>query len=409
MSFCTEQESTYKNIAVIGLGAAGGFASVLLSKNSHINITAFDTKEPFSTLLPTGGGRCNISYDEDNIKEFAKNYPRGEKFLLSVFSKCNNKKTIEIFKDMGIKTYVQADKRIFPVSNSSEKTVKTLQNMLERKNFTHIKEKVTEIIKKEEKFIINTNKNTYEADAVILATGGKGNGFELAKNSGHTIKDLRPSLCAFEIKEKYLYELSGLTFKNVKAIPVINNKKKEPYYGDIMFSHKSVTGPLIFKMSAITAYNDFSEENPFELILTLTDKTNDEINEIIKNNPKKNIKNVFTSYAPESYIIAVCGEYGIDCLKQTAQIKKTEKEILINSIINMKLHVTGRIKNSEIVTAGGVCTDEINPKTMESKLVKGLFFTGEIIDVDGFTGGFNLQNCWSDAYICACALLNKNV
>ena len=120
------QESTYKNIAIIGCGAAGGFAAVLLCKNPYNKVMAFDIKEPFSTLLPTGGGRCNLTYDEKDVREFVKKYPRGEKFLISVFSKFGQEKTRELFKDLGIKTYVQEDKRVFPISNSSQKTIQTL-------------------------------------------------------------------------------------------------------------------------------------------------------------------------------------------------------------------------------------------------------------------------------------------
>ena len=135
-----EQESIYKNIAIIGCGAAGGLAAVLLSKNPYNKVTAFDTKEPFSTLLPTGGGRCNLTNAEKDVKEFVRNYPRGEKFLISVFSKFGQEKTRELFKDLGIKTYVQEDKRVFPISDSSQKTIQIFNKHLDVSNFKHIKE-----------------------------------------------------------------------------------------------------------------------------------------------------------------------------------------------------------------------------------------------------------------------------
>lgn len=396
-----EQESTYKSIAIIGQGAAGGFCSVLLSKNPYCNVIAFDLKDPFSTLLPTGGGRCNLTNSIEDVREFVKNYPRGEKFLLSVFSKCSNKKTVEIFKDLGIKTYVQDDNRVFPISDSALKTIKTLNSHLNVPNYKHIKEKVIEVKRVDDKFILKTENKEYFSDYLIIATGGKGNGFKIAKDLGHKIVDTRPSLCSFDIKEKYFYNLSGLCFKNVEISAFSKNKKYPTVLGDILFAHKFITGPAIFKVSAITAYENFDENNPLKLKIKLVDVGSDEIEEEIKNNSKKSIKNLFSKFVPSRYIQEILNVNNIDCDKQCAQLKKHEKEILINSIIALEINVQTRIKDSEIVTAGGVDLKEINSKTMESKLVSGLYFVGEVLDIDGFTGGFNLQNCWSSAYLCA--------
>ena len=394
------QESTYKNIAIIGCGAAGGFAAVLLCKNPYNKVMAFDIKEPFSTLLPTGGGRCNLTNDEKDVREFVKNYPRGEKFLISVFSKFGQEKTRELFKDLGIKTYVQEDKRVFPISNSSQKTIQTLNRHLETSNFKHIKEKVISI-KKEDKFLIKSEKNEYAFDYVIITTGGRGNGFELAKNLGHNIIEPNPSLCAIDIEEKHLYSLSGLSFKNVEIKSNIGKKKFPTIYGDILFSHKAITGPAIFKVSALSAFDNIEE---LEMTIKLVDISEEKIEKYIKENQKKTIKNVFSKFAPESYINAILDEHKIDGNKQTAQIKKQEKEILINSLLRLKLHAKTRLKDSEIVTAGGVDLKEIDSKTMQSKIIENLYFAGEILNIDAYTGGFNLQNCWSTAFIASQAL-----
>ncbi len=397
------QESTYKDIAVIGCGAAGGFASILLCKNPLLNVTAFDTNEPFSTLLPTGGGRCNLSYNENDIKEFVKNYPRGEKFLLSVFSKCSPQNTIHLFKDLGIKTYSQEDNRIFPVSDSSKILINDLKKHLQTSNFKYKKEKVIEIYKNENYFQVKTENCIYKFDAVILTTGGKGNGFELARKLSHKISDLKPSLCALNIKEKYFYNLAGISFKNVEISTKTKKNKLPTCYGDILFTHTSISGPCIFKISALTAFEDFDENNPLIINIKLTDYTQEEIENILKKNSKKTIKNVFSEFAPENFINLILKENNISGSKQTAQINKKEKTILINALTNLSLNAVSRVKGSEIVTAGGVELNEINPKTMESKICKGLFFAGEILNIDGFTGGFNLQNCWSTAYIVSSA------
>lgn len=389
------QESTSKKIAIIGCGAAGGLASILLTKNPYLEVYAFDLKEPFSTLLPTGGGRCNLTYDEDDVKEFVKNYPRGEKFLISVFSRFGQKKTRELFKDLGIKTYIQEDKRVFPITDSSAKTIATLQKHLQTSNFKYKKEKVISV-KKENKFEIKTENNTYIFDTVILTTGGRSNGFEMAKSLGHNIIEPKPSLCAIDIKENYLYKLSGLSFKNVEIKSTIENHKFPTINGDLLFSHRAITGPAIFKVSALTAFENIEK---LEITIKLIDISKEEIENYIKENQKKTIKNIFSKFAPESYILTILDANKIDGNKQSAQIKKQEKEILINSLIALKLHAKSRIKDSEIVSAGGVDLKEIDSKTMQSKIINDLYFAGEIMNIDAYTGGFNLQNAWSTAYI----------
>ena len=391
-----EQELIYKRIAVIGCGAAGGLACVLLLKNPYNKVTAFDIKEPFSTLLPTGGGRCNLTYDEKELRELVKNYPRGEKFLISVFSRFSPNDTRKLFEDLGVKTYVQNDKRVFPISDSALRTVQILSNHLKTPDFFHKKEKVTAVKKLEKEFEIITNKGKYRYDTVIIAAGGHSNGFELAKSFAHKIIEPKPSLCALDIEEKYLYSLPGLSFKSVMA----KTGKKE-FEGDLLFTHKSLSGPLAFKLSAYNAFKEISKENPLEITFCLNSETIENIELEIKNNPKKSIKNVFSKFIAQNYIITTAKVNGIDVEKQCAQLNKKEKEIIINSIKCLKVRVHSFIKDSEIVTAGGVDLDEINPKTMESKLVKGLYFIGEILNIDGFTGGFNLQNCWSGAYLCS--------
>jgi predicted Rossmann fold flavoprotein len=193
-----------------------------------------------------------------------------------------------------------------------------------------------------------------------------------------------------------LYSLSGLSFKNVEIQSKLGKKKLPTILGDILFSHKAITGPAIFKVSALSAFDNIEE---LEITIKLVDISEEKFEKYIKENQKKTIKNVFSKFAPESYINTIIGKYKIDGNKQTAQIKKQEKEILINSLLALKLHATSRLKDSEIVTAGGVDLKEIDSKTMQSKLVKGLYFAGEVLNIDAYTGGFNLQNCWSTAYI----------
>lgn len=391
----------YNNIAVIGAGASGAMCALLLSKNPYNKVTLFDLKEPFSTLLPTGGGRCNITNAQDDIREFVKNYPRGEKFLLSVFSRFDQKKTRKLLSDLGIETYIQEDNRVFPVSDSSAKTIKILSSHLNTPNVLFKKEAVISVKKDKDVFKLQTAQGQYEFSYVVAASGGKGIGFEIAKSLGHKVIEQRPSLCSLNIKENGFYSLAGVSFKDTEIKICRKNKRYPLCCGDFLFTHKSITGPCVFKVSALTAYLDFDINNPLEINVKVTNYTKEEIEEEIKLNRKKTIKNVFSKFAPESFIELVLKMNNIDGSKQAAQIRKNEKELMFSSLFELKLTAINRIKDSEIVTAGGVDLDEINPKTMESKIVKNLFFIGEVLNVDGFTGGYNLQNCWSGAYICA--------
>ncbi len=393
-----EQGLIYKKIAIVGLGAAGGLCAVLLSKNPYLKVVGFDTKSAFSTLLPTGGGRCNITFDEDDNREFAKNYPRGEKFLLSVFSQFNQKDTRRLFSDLGIETYSQKDKRVFPVSNSSYETVKILRNHLYSSDFKFKKEKVTEINISGNGYEIITESSKYNFDVVIIAAGGKD--FSIFKNLNHKINTPMPSLCSLDIIETDLYKLAGLslTQRTIKAVTASN---KYTVQGDILFAHKFITGPGIFKISALSAKDIINQESLMEISFNLTDYSEDEILNFINKNSKKTVKNVMAEMVSSKLAHYILAQNNIPYDKQCAQLNKKEKSCLLNSLSEFKIHVKKRVKGTEIVTAGGVNPDEINPKTMESKLYKNLFIIGEVLDIDGFTGGFNLQNCWSGAYICS--------
>lgn len=269
---------------------------------------------------------------------------------------------------------------------------------METSNFTFKKEKVVDVIKKDDLFTVKTVNNEYIFDYVIITTGGHGNGCELASRMGHTIVDIKPALTALDIEEKDLYFLSGMCFKNVEA-NFKAGKKKITCFGDFLFTHKSISGPCVFKISSESAYVDFNKDKPLEIVFKFFDYTVAQIETEIKNNPKKTIKNLFSKFAPENFISKISEINSVEQSKQIAQMKNVEKEILINSLINFKLHAIKRVKDSEIVTAGGVDLNEIDSKTMQSKITKGLYFAGEVLNIDGYTGGFNLQSCWSGAYI----------
>lgn len=398
-----------KVVFIIGAGPAGVLAAVLIARGLDCRIKIFDYKKPLSTLLPTGGGRCNLTYYESDFKELVKFYPRGEKFLLSVFSQFSSLDTISLFEELGIKTYIQDDSRVFPASNSAKDVADRLIKELNKNNVEIIQDKVLDITKTEDAFLIKTEKVNYSSDFVVLATGGKGNGFKIAEKFGHTIENLKPSLCPLKIRDENFYSLSGLSLSNVLISAYFNNKKVCDTSGDLLFTHNSISGPVVFKVSALCADYDFDEKNPLNLKINVSGLSEDEIdsfiNKNVKSNPNKVIKNVFSKLVNKNLLNLLLNKNSIDEDKQIVHLTKKEKELLINSLTALELEVTGRVQGGEIVTAGGISLDEINAKTMESKLIKGLYFIGEIIDVDGFTGGFNLQNCWSTAYVCSKEIL----
>ncbi len=387
-------ESKKKNkIAIIGAGPAGCMCAYYAQNNCEITI--FEAKEPLKTLLYTGGGRCNFAYAEFDFKELAKHYPRGEKFLISVFSQFNAQNSIDFMEELGIKTYSQEDRRMFPKSNSAKEIRDKFLLALNKCKIK--KEKITEIKKIDNHFILNKK---YEFDKVVISTGGHA-GYELAKSLGHTIIAPKPALLGLITKEKYK-NLQGVTLHNVKAQIKLDGaelpKTKHILQDDLLFTHKGISGPLAYIVSSLCARCDYNKNNPIIMTLDFLEKDTD-FQEILNSNSKKYVKNMLTAFIPKSfaeYILEKCKlEEDILCHQIDAKTRKK----LVEYLTNFKITITGHVKEGEVVTSGGVDLKEINSKTMESKFVKNLYFCGEIIDVDGFCGGFNLQNCWSTGYV----------
>lgn len=392
--------------AIIGGGPAGIFTAVFASQNPDNDILIIDKQDLLKTLLPTGGGRCNLAFGEFDFRELVKYYPRGEKFLLSIFSKFSTSDTLAFFEEIGIKTYMQEDFRIFPVSNSSSDVRNKLLEKIKKQNIKVIKEEVVDTDIKNEKFIIKTKNFDIFADNLVIATGGRGLGQTLAKKLGHNIISQKPALCALKTEEQEFYDLSGITIKNLCAKVYFENKKVTQQEGDLLFTHFGISGPLSYKISSYCAYQDFCKKNPLNIKINLTNFENfeDVLIESIKTNPKKDILNVLDMYIPRGLAEKILLKNKINPKTKSGQLKKEDRMAIVKNITEFSLNVTAVKNGEEIVTAGGVDLKEINPKTMESKIIKNLYFCGEVIDVDGLTGGFNLQNCWSTGYVCAASL-----
>lgn len=372
-------------VGIIGAGPAGCACAKFLQDSA--SVTLFDFASPLRTLLPTGGGRCNLAHAEYDFKELVKNYPRGEKFLYSIFSRFSTSDTIDFFESIGIKTYTQDDFRIFPESNSSKQVREMLLKAL---NKTTIKREKALRLEDGEKLKLITDMNSYYFDSIIIATGGHAS-YELFTRLGINIIEPKPALVGLLTKEK-LSNLSGV---------VIENCKSEGLIANLLFTHKGISGPLIYKISSLKAKNKF----PYTLSIDLCPKDID-LQDLINSNPHKQINNLLSDYIPKrvvNYILEVCK---ISNSQKCHLINAKQRDCILEKIHSLILTIIGTSPDGEVVTAGGVDLKEINPKTLESKKVKGLYFIGEVLDIDGFCGGFNLQNCWSTAFVASNAILS---
>lgn len=395
----TEQESmtckTKKSVAIIGAGPAGCMCAYYASK--HADVVLFEASSALHTLLYTGGGRCNLAYAEYDFKELAKFYPRGEKFLYSVFSQFSTAETLNFFKEIGVETYTQDDLRIFPVSNSAKDVREKFLKSLQKCKF--IKEKVLSVKAQDDGFLVGTNSSNYQFYKVVIAIGGHA-GFLLAENLGHAIIQPKPALTGLISAENFK-SLQGVSLKDVEARIFYHDKKFAPLYhlcGDLLFTHEGISGPLAYKISSICARLDYSKESPLLLRLNLL---NEDLNlqDLLNSNPKKDIKNLVSEFVPKSlaeYIIQSCG---INLDEKCYNINGQMRDSILKMLQEFEITVISPAKEGEVVTSGGVSLKEIDAKTMQSKLVNGLYFCGEVIDIDGFCGGFNLQNCWSTGFI----------
>ena len=372
-------------VGIIGAGPAGCACAKFLQDSA--SVTLFDFASPLRTLLPTGGGRCNLAHAEYDFKELVKNYPRGEKFLYSIFSRFSTSDTIDFFESIGIKTYTQDDFRIFPESNSSKQVREMLLKAL---NKTTIKREKALRLEDGEKLKLITDMNSYYFDSIIIATGGHAS-YELFTRLGINIIEPKPALVGLLTKEK-LSNLSGVVIENCKSKGLIDN---------LLFTHKGISGPLIYKISSLKAKNKF----PYTLSIDLCPKDID-LQDLINSNPHKQINNLLSDYIPKrvvNYILEVCK---ISNSQKCHLINAKQRDCILEKIHSLNLTIIGTSPDGEVVTAGGVDLKEINPKTLESKKVKGLYFIGEVLDIDGFCGGFNLQNCWSTAFVASNAILS---
>ncbi len=412
-------------VVVIGGGPAGMMSAIMAKEAGNEVILIEKMKSLGRKLLITGKGRCNITSSLP-MEEFIKNTPGNGKFLYSVFNNFSNKDIIKFLNKEGLEVKEERGNRIFPVTDKSQDVLDCFIKKLKKdKVEIHYNEKVEEILydkKEDEKIVtgVRTSKGEIKADKVILATGGKsypltgstGDGYCLAQKLGHTITNLKPSLVPIEIFEKSICKnLQGLSLRNVSIKIIDNENKKEIYsdFGEMLFTHFGVSGPIILSSSAhLVRYKNIDEKFKNKNIKIIVDfkpalseeKLEARILRDFKEFKNKQFKNSLDKLLPQKLIPVIIKLSNINENKKVNEITKEERKQLVVLLKNFTLTLEKlRPIEEAIITSGGINIKEINPKTMESKLVKNLYFAGEIIDVDSYTGGFNLQIAYSTGYV----------
>lgn len=408
-------------ILIIGGGPAGIIAGIKSAEEGNNVILLEKNDNLGKKLLITGKGRCNITSSLD-ISEFINNIPGNGRFLYSAFDNFNNNDIVELLKEEGLDVKEERGNRIFPMTDNARDVLNALlRRMKKLKIEIKLKSKVNKIIVEENKAvgIIYNDKEKLYADKIILATGGKsypttgstGDGYKIAKELGHTINEIKPSLVPLEIYQKNeCKQMQGLSLRNV-GIKIIDSEKNKLIYedfGEMLFAHFGVSGPVIISSSAhLVRYKNIEELLKNRRIILSIDlkpaltkeKLDDRILRDFNELKNRQVKNSLDKLLPQKMIPVVLDRLNIDKNKQVNEITKEERLKIIAILKNFKLEISGfRPIEEAIITAGGISIKEINPKTMESKIVQNLYFAGEIIDVDAYTGGFNLQIAYSTGY-----------
>ena len=401
-----------KIITIIGAWAAGLMAATTILENSegsdyHIQIFEKNTS-PGKKVIISGGGRCNVTTGIEDKKILLSKYTRGSDFIRKAFGKFSPRKCREWFESHGVPMKCEADNRVFPVSDDGTEVVEAFTRVFAKyrdKVTLHYGEWVSDVVKIEKWYQMTTPKWVYESDIVVVTTwgnayshtGSTGDGYAFARALGHTVTQLWPSLSSFLTREQWTRELSGLVLPWAKIGDVA---------GSLLLTHFGLSGPLAFMYSSQVAWETIDKQNPKTIHLSpLADMWVAEWDSLLKlefaNHPKKLISSILAEKLPRRFVDEFIWEY-FGSIREifAASISKKDREYIAELLgKGIPITLSGRRPGDEFVTAGGVNTDEIDPETMESKISKNLYFAGEVLNVDGYTGGFSLQICWASGYV----------
>jgi len=401
------------DVAVIGGGPGGMLAAGVAAESGARVVLLEKNKELGKKLLLTGNGRCNILNAEFNLKKLTENYGKNGKFLFHAFSVFGPKKTISFFNSLGIETKTEDNNRVFPISDKAINVVNALKGyLLKNKVKIFLDSPVFRVISKNNRIKKLVTKNgEIIAKKYILCTGGKsypitgstGDGYKWLKDLGHSITELSPALVPIKVKEGWIKDLQGLVLKNIQITVLQNNKKRLQEKGYVLFAHFGLSGQIILNISK--KIGELLRRGEVKISLDLLPNLSIEyldkkIQEMIYENPKKSVKNILTEFMPQRFTNIFIKILGIKSDRKSNDITKEERRAISKLLKNIEIAVAELMSfDLAVVTSGGVSLKEIDSETMKSKIIDNLYFSGEIIDIDGKTGGFNLQACWSTGYL----------
>lgn len=400
-------------VIVIGGGAAGAVAAIFAARNGH-RVELFEKNEKIGKkLFITGKGRCNVTNagDMDALFDAVKSNP---KFLYSAFYSFTNEQAMDFFEELGVRLKVERGNRVFPESDHSSDIIHALKHELEQLGVEiHFCTEVKDVLVEHEKFtgIVLKNGKKVSGDACVVATGGisyastgsTGDGYRFAEKTGHKVTDLYPSLVPMEVKEWYAKELQGLSLRNVRGTILDGKKKLYDEFGEMLFTHYGVSGPIIISASSVVGKKLQDKELTLQIDLKPAlsrEQLDQRVLRDFEENKNKQFKNAVDKLFPAKLKPIMIELSGISPEKKVNEISKEERLYFVDLIKNFKMTLTGlRSYNEAIITKGGVSVKDIDPGTMESKKISGLYFAGEVLDLDALTGGFNLQIAWSTGYL----------
>jgi predicted Rossmann fold flavoprotein len=406
--------SKQQSIAIIGGGASGIFASIRCAEAAKerkidVDIRVFEASTKFlKKVRISGGGRCNVTHHIFEVNDFCLSYPRGRKELLSPFQKFQAADTVEWFEERGVGLKHEVDGRMFPITDNSETIIDCFMQeankheikLLNKMNVKSLKKlgdgRISLFINDDESFI---------ADSVLIATGSMPGGYRLAKNLGHSITEIAPSLFTFKIQDEILEGLSGTSFSQAALTLQIDGAKPFEQKGPLLITHWGLSGPALLKLSAWAAREMMHTNYKAKITVNWLgierqDDAEKLLNTIKNNNTKTSVGNAYPSELTKRFWLQLLIKCDISKEKNWSEISKKEFHLIMKNLFSCELDVLGKSRfKEEFVECGGINLKEINFKTMESKVCSGLYFSGEVMDIDGITGGFNFQSAWTSGWI----------
>jgi predicted Rossmann fold flavoprotein len=401
-------------IAIVGGGAAGMMcAASILESNPTAEIILIERNDGLGKkVIISGGGRCNVTTGIHDVKLLLKKYPRGEKFLTSAMYAFPPNAVYDWFEAHGVPLKTQADNRVFPQSDDGKDIVRVFDRLFESSKVqVMLKTAVTSIEKHGDHFVLHCKDAAVpiKVDRLVLTTGGQayrqtgstGDGYAFAQALGHSITSLAPSLNAFFTKETWPARISGLSFDDAK---ITAPEFRKSFTGPFLFTHKGVSGPAVFALSSLVAFEHYDAKQPMPITIDLfpddpLESMTETLTSALAENRSKLLANVLALFVPKSLVEILLAALEISESKSANEVSKKDINRICAWLKTIPLSVTQRGAGDEFVTAGGVSLSEVDPITMQSKLCSGLYFAGEILDVDGFTGGFNLQASWAAGHL----------